>query len=229
LRRERRRFAGCRRKLSNGVVDILVADETEHGLTPRAYLPERQQPSFQRLADLGDMVVKVGPRLPDPARRPWPGAFLLHEGPDKPGAVIVCAAGNDSQRGEVPEVLIDTSPPAVASPEFISVGATRRRPHGSAIASFSNINPTLCAPGVDIVSADRLGGLKAMNGTSMACPHVAGLAALWWEYTATEVGRATGTFIRSQLITTARRTGFATITGEADRGRGCAMAPPTLI
>ena len=153
------------------------------------------------------------------------GSFLMLEGSDKPGAVVVAAAGNDSRRDQNLEFLIDTSPPAVASPDFISVGATRRLGDGAAIASFSNVNPTLCAPGVDIVSADRSNDLKAMNGTSMACPHVAGLAALWWEFAAKNVGKAAGSIVRAQLLASARQSGFVATTAISDRGVGCAMAP----
>jgi len=70
----------------------------------------------------------------------------------------------------------------------LSVGAMDAN-HG--IASFSSsqefdrerdpIVPDLVAPGVDIASARPGGGFQLMNGTSMATPHVAGLAALLLE------------------------------------------------
>jgi hypothetical protein len=38
----------------------------------------------------------------------------------------------------------------------------------------------VAAPGVNILSAKLGGGLRSLSSTSMACPHVAGVAALWW-------------------------------------------------
>jgi subtilisin family serine protease len=55
--------------------------------------------------------------------------------------------------------------------------------NGFEVAPFSNSRPVLVALGVGILSAgfNSDDALTFKSGTSMAGPHVAGLAALWWD------------------------------------------------
>jgi subtilisin family serine protease len=86
------------------------------------------------------------------------------------GVTVVVAAGNDGADAA------NYSPASAA--DAITVGATDK---DDARAAFSNWGPALdiFAPGVDILSA-WIGSTSATNiisGTSMATPHVAGIAA----------------------------------------------------
>lgn len=49
------------------------------------------------------------------------------------------------------------------------------------IADISNSFPHVAAPRVDVLSAWPGGKLHSIGGNSMVCPHIAGVAALWWE------------------------------------------------
>jgi subtilisin len=90
------------------------------------------------------------------------------------GVVLVAAAGNSA--GPV------MYPAAYSS--VIAVSATDSR---DLLASFSNYGPqiALAAPGVNIYSTYKGGTYAYMSGTSMACPHVSGAAALVWASGAT--------------------------------------------
>jgi len=96
------------------------------------------------------------------------------------GVVFVVAAGNENTDA-------CTKSPA-STPDALTVAATGNyqtpsNPVNDVRASFSNYGSCvdLFAPGVSIVSANYSGttGSTSMSGTSMASPHVAGVAALY--------------------------------------------------
>jgi UDP-N-acetylglucosamine enolpyruvyl transferase len=59
----------------------------------------------------------------------------------------------------------------------------------------------------------------------MACPHVAGVAALWWEALRAAPIRASATAVAAKLLASARASVFAQNVDAADRGLGLITAP----
>lgn len=102
-------------------------------------------------------------------------------------------------------------------PESLSVGATDEADQiwfNSSSQQFAEtprrIVPTLIAPGAGIWSSAPGGGLKKLSGTSMAAPHIAGLAALLKQFRP----EATGAQIQKAIIASCKRpSGISTLRG----------------
>lgn len=150
--------------------------------------------------------------------------MIQRQGAFGSGTVVVAAAGNESRRNENPDYEIGVSIPAAAE-GVVSVGALEQGENGLQIAYFSNTFPQIAAPGVAIVSAKAGGGLTSMNGTSMACPHVAGLTALWWEAVSNQPLPPKAVVVQARLLATAVTAPLAEEVDVADRGVGLAQAP----
>lgn len=116
------------------------------------------------------------------------------------GVLLVAAAGNS---GAIPSGMTT----AVNFPaRFTSVMAVAAVDQTLAHPYWSSVGPQveISAPGVSILS-DRLGGgLVKMDGTSMACPHVTGVAALLLAK-----GYASAASVRSRMDKTATDLGAA--------------------
>ncbi|BBK30551.1 hypothetical protein STHU_11850 [Allostella humosa] len=154
--------------------------------------------------------------------RPGNGPLAFYEAAGQralaAGTLLIAAAGNDSRR---PGLVQPVSAPA-NSVSIMSVAALAQ---DMAVAHFSNggVNAggggiDIAAPGVDVHSSWPLPTrYRSISGTSMATPHVAGIAALHAEADPSLRGMA----LWSKLTASARR-----LSGSAqDIGSGLAIAP----
>jgi subtilisin family serine protease len=146
------------------------------------------------------------------------------------GVVVVAAMGNSYQQGN------PTSYPG-AYPNVVAVGAIDQSDHR---AAFSQTGPhiDISGPGVGVLSTVWNNGYTTMSGTSMATPHVAGVAALVLSCNPSLTGAQVADILRQ----TARplrdnptdpipnnNYGFGCVDAQAAVNRGCPPRPTTLI
>lgn len=137
----------------------------------------------------------------------------------KAGTVIVAAAGNESSR---PFFTAPVDGPADC-PSIIAVGALNPQMR---VAFFSNggLNTNggeinVAAPGVSVFSSYRDGTHRRLDGTSMATPHVAGVAALLAQANPAASGRQLSDLIVNSVKTLSL--------AAQDVGNGLIQAPLT--
>jgi subtilisin family serine protease len=134
------------------------------------------------------------------------------------GTAIIAAAGNESMR---PQFIAPVGHPANC-PSIMAVAAVNRN---GQVAPFScgGLNPQggqvdIAGPGVNVRSSwPRPTLYNTISGTSMATPHVAGIAALWAQSSADFRGRA----LLNILTQSARRLNLPA----RDVGAGLVQAP----
>jgi len=139
------------------------------------------------------------------------------------GALIIAAAGNESERQF--NFVAPVGAPA-NSPSIMAVAAVNETMN---IANFScgGINPdggeiNIAAPGVDVLSSFPMPRRYArLPGTSMACPHVAGIAAL--------LAQSDSSLRGSTLWDALRRSALDIGLPMKDAGSGLVQAPGTSV
>ncbi|MBS2038338.1 S8 family serine peptidase [bacterium] len=89
-------------------------------------------------------------------------------------ALHVCAAGNKGENNDDKPIF----PASFELDNVISVASTDKNDVKAPRSNFGPKSVDLAAPGVDILSTVPEGKIEYMSGTSMAAPHVTGVAAL---------------------------------------------------
>ncbi|MFZ3230083.1 MAG: S8 family serine peptidase [Pseudobdellovibrio sp.] len=123
------------------------------------------------------------------------------------GAIFIAAAGNDGTNNDT----VATYPANYDVANIVSVAAVNNKGELADFSNFGKKQVHIGAPGVNIYSSTG-GNYASWSGTSMATPHVSGVAALVWSHEPA----LTAIELKQRLIATARP--IAGIRGKTQSG-----------
>jgi subtilisin family serine protease len=101
------------------------------------------------------------------------------------GAVVIASAGNDSTNIDVHP----SYPASYQTDNLLAVAATGSDDSLSYFSNYGKKTTHVAAPGSNILSINYKGGYTQASGTSMASPHVSGVAALILQSLRNSLGR----------------------------------------
>jgi thermitase len=164
---------------------------------------------------LGDCLVPVRAQVINISLVGTAGSTTLQQAMDRAaerGATMTCAAGNNGT---------DQVTYPASYPTCMAVAATTNLDRRAAYSSFGAW-VDVAAPGSDILSTLNDGGYGLMSGTSMAAPHVAGLAGLLRSRGIVTIrDRGARDAVRSRIEATADRIDGAGPPGARNRINAC--------